>query len=450
MSKTIIPAMPEHENWTAEQWKAIWAKDQDVLVAAAAGSGKTAVLVNRIIQKVLSEEEPMDVDELLVVTFTNASAAEMRHRIGDALEKAIRSNPQSQHLRKQLSLINRASISTLHSFCLEVIRKYYYLTEIDPGFRIADSAEAELLRDEVLEELFEEQYGRSDNERFFRLVDAYTSDRNDDALQGMIRTLHDFSRAHPNPDEWLDRTVSMYELPEGSSIEDLPFYKTLLFDIGLKLQSVKDLLQQGMELTKVPGGPAPRAENFIADLEIAEGLIEASGQSWNSLYEKMNNWKFSTAKRCSGADFNKDLVDQAAKLRNKGKKILEDLKKELFIRKPEHYLQDIKDMKEYAETLVELVKEFDAKFSAEKTEKNLVDFSDLEHYCLDILTNEKNGEILKPSEAAEEYRKQFKEVLVDEYQDTNLVQESILNLVTSDGEYDGNLFMVGDVKQVRP
>ncbi|SFB96368.1 ATP-dependent helicase/nuclease subunit A [Bacillus sp. OV322] len=450
MSKTIIPAMPENENWTAEQWKAIWAKDQDVLVAAAAGSGKTAVLVNRIIQKVLSEEDPMDVDELLVVTFTNASAAEMRHRIGDALEKAIRSNPQSQHLRKQLSLINRASISTLHSFCLEVIRKYYYLTEIDPGFRIADSAEAELLRDEVLEELFEEQYGRSDNERFFRLVDAYTSDRNDDALQGMIRTLHDFSRAHPDPDEWLNRTVSMYELPEGSSIEDLPFYKTLLFDIGLKLQSVKDLLQQGMELTKVPGGPAPRAENFIADLEIAEGLIEASGQSWNSLYEKMNNWKFSTAKRCSGADFNKDLVDQAAKLRNKAKKILEDLKKELFIRKPEHYLQDIKDMKEYAETLVELVKEFDGKFSAEKTEKNLVDFSDLEHYCLDILTNEKSGEILKPSEAAEEYRKQFKEVLVDEYQDTNLVQESILNLVTSDGEYDGNLFMVGDVKQVRP
>ncbi|OIK14082.1 UvrD-helicase domain-containing protein [Bacillus sp. MUM 13] len=450
MSKTIIPAMPEHENWTAEQWKAIWAKDQDVLVAAAAGSGKTAVLVNRIIQKVLSEEDPMDVDELLVVTFTNASAAEMRHRIGDALEKAIRSNPQSQHLRKQLSLINRASISTLHSFCLEVIRKYYYLTEIDPGFRIADSAEAELLRDEVLEELFEEQYGRSDNERFFRLVDAYTSDRNDDALQGMIRTLHDFSRAHPDPGEWLNRTVSMYELPEGSSIEDLPFYKTLLFDIGLKLQSVKDLLQQGMELTKVPGGPAPRAENFIADLEIAEGLIEASGQSWNSLYEKMNNWKFSTAKRCSGADFNKDLVDQAAKLRNKAKKILEDLKKELFIRKPEHYLQDIKDMKEYAETLVELVKEFDGKFSAEKTEKNLVDFSDLEHYCLDILTDEKSGEILKPSEAAEEYRKQFKEVLVDEYQDTNLVQESILNLVTSDGEYDGNLFMVGDVKQVRP
>ncbi|WP_419883389.1 UvrD-helicase domain-containing protein [Peribacillus sp. B-H-3] len=450
MSKTIIPAMPEHENWTAEQWKAIWAKDQDVLVAAAAGSGKTAVLVNRIIQKVLSEEEPMDVDELLVVTFTNASAAEMRHRIGNALEKAIRSNPQSQHLRKQLSLINRASISTLHSFCLEVIRKYYYLTEIDPGFRIADSAEAELLRDEVLEELFEEQYGRSDNERFFRLVDAYTSDRNDDALQGMIRTLHDFSRAHPDPGEWLNRTVSMYELPEGSSIEDLPFYETLLFDIGLKLQSVKDLLQQGMELTKVPGGPAPRAENFIADLEIAEGLIEASGQSWNSLYEKMNNWKFSTAKRCSGADFNKDLVDQAAKLRNRAKKILEDLKKELFIRKPGHYLQDIKDMKEYAETLVELVKEFDSKFSAEKTEKNLVDFSDLEHYCLDILTDEKSGEILKPSEAAEEYRKQFKEVLVDEYQDTNLVQESILNLVTSDGEYDGNLFMVGDVKQVRP
>jgi ATP-dependent helicase/nuclease subunit A len=183
MSKTKIPALPGDVTWTEDQWKAIWAKDQDILVAAAAGSGKTAVLVNRIIQKVISEEDPIDVDELLVVTFTNASAAEMRHRVSEALEKAIDDNPHSQHLRKQLSLINRASISTLHSFCLEVIRKYYYLTDIDPGFRIADSTEIQLLRDEVMEELFEEQYGQSDNEEFFNLVDAFTSDRNDDALQ---------------------------------------------------------------------------------------------------------------------------------------------------------------------------------------------------------------------------------------------------------------------------
>ncbi len=165
MNKVSIPVKPSDVTWTDDQWKAIWAKGQDILVAAAAGSGKTAVLVERIIQKILSEEDRMDVDELLVVTFTNASAAEMRHRIGLALEKAIDKNPHSHHLRKQLSLLNRASISTLHSFCMEVIRKYYYLIDIDPGFRIADETEGDLLRDEVLDELFEEEYGQENNHR---------------------------------------------------------------------------------------------------------------------------------------------------------------------------------------------------------------------------------------------------------------------------------------------
>lgn len=447
MSKTMIPAKPADVTWTEDQWKAIWAKDQDILVAAAAGSGKTAVLVNRIIQKVLSEEEPMNVDELLVVTFTNASAAEMKHRIGEALEKAINENPHSQHLRKQLSLINRASISTLHSFCLEVIRKYYYLTEIDPGFRIADSTEADLLRDEVMEDLFEEHYSRSDNDLFFKLVDAYTSDRNDAALQTMVRSLHDFSRSHPNPDQWLDNLVGMYDVEEDARIEDLIFLKALTFDIELQIEAAKDLLQQAMDLTTVPGGPAPRAENFLEDLLIVERLSRANHKSWSKMYEEMQSWKFSTAKRCSGDDFNQDLVDLATKHRNKAKKILEALRSELFSRKPESFIRDIRELKNYAETLVMLVKQFDKRFFAAKAEKNLVDFSDLEHYCLDILTGEFTGDERVPSTAAKEYRNQFKEVLVDEYQDTNLVQESILKLVTVDGEDSGNMFMVGDVKQ---
>ncbi|RFU67565.1 helicase-exonuclease AddAB subunit AddA [Bacillus sp. V59.32b] len=447
MSKTMIPAKPADVTWTEDQWKAIWAKDQDILVAAAAGSGKTAVLVNRIIQKVLSEEEPMNVDELLVVTFTNASAAEMKHRIGEALEKAINENPHSQHLRKQLSLINRASISTLHSFCLEVIRKYYYLTEIDPGFRIADSTEAELLRDEVMEDLFEEHYSQSDNEPFFKLVDAYTSDRNDAALQIMVRSLHDFSRSHPTPDQWLDNLIGMYDVKEDARIEDLFFLDALTFDIELQLEAAKDLLQQAMDLTEVPGGPAPRAENYLDDLAIIERLYQANQQSWSKMYEEMQAWKFSTAKRCSGDDYNQDLVELATKHRNKAKKMLETLRSELFLRKPESFIREIRELKNYAETLVMLVKQFDERFFAAKAEKNLVDFSDLEHYCLDILTGEYAGSVRIPSIAAKEYRSLFKEVLVDEYQDTNLVQESILKLVTADGEDSGNMFMVGDVKQ---
>ncbi len=448
MSKTLIPEMPADVTWTKDQWKAIWAKDQDILVAAAAGSGKTAVLVNRMIQKVLSEEDPIDVDQLLVVTFTNASAAEMRHRISEALEKAISQNPSSQHLRKQLGLMNRASISTLHSFCLDVIRKYYYVTDIDPGFRIADSTEIELLRDEVMEELFEEQYGQSDNEAFFRLVDAFTNDRSDDDLQKMVRSLHDFSRSHPNPNQWLDEALAMYEVADDATIEALPFIQSLRFDIELQLDAAKDLLEQAYELTKVPGGPAPRAENYLADLQIVSKLSKACAASWNTLYEEIQNVTFKTAKRCTGDEYIKELVDEAAKYRDKAKKIINTtLKEELFTRKPESYLRDIRELKEYVETLVRLVKQFDERFFAVKEEKNLVDFSDLEHYCLAILTDEIVEGERKPSEAALEYRKQFKEVLVDEYQDINLVQESILRLVTADGENNGNLFMVGDVKQ---
>ncbi|PLS18793.1 helicase-exonuclease AddAB subunit AddA [Bacillus sp. M6-12] len=447
MSKTTIPQMPANLTWTEAQWKAIWAKEQDILVAAAAGSGKTAVLVNRIIQKILSQTNPIDVDQLLVVTFTNASAAEMRHRIAEALETAINENPHSQHLRKQLSLINRASISTLHSFCLEVIRKYYYLTDIDPGFRIADSTEGELLRDEVLEELFEEHYGQEENESFFKLVDAFSTDRSDSALQTMVRTLHDFSRSHPNPFQWLDDLVQMYELGEEASIDSLPFIQSLKFDISLQLEAAAELLNQVMELAKLPGGPAPRVQNYLEDLEIIHRLKVAGNISWDALYQQMQSWKISTAKRCSGDQYDKKLLDLATKLRNKAKKILENLKTELFSRRPESYLQDIREMKEFAKTLVSLVKQFDQEFSRVKAEKNLVDFSDLEHYCLDILTAEANGMERVPSSAAREYRKQFREVLVDEYQDTNHVQESILKLVTSDGEYTGNLFMVGDVKQ---
>ena len=446
MSKTIIPVKPDHVTWTEDQWKAIWAKDQDILVAAAAGSGKTAVLVTRIIEKILSEKEPINVDELLVVTFTNASAAEMKHRIGEALEKAISDNPKSQHLRKQVSLINRASISTLHSFCLEVIRKYYYLTDIDPGFRIADSTEAELLRDEVMEELLEEHYGQSDEE-FFRLVDAFTNDRNDAALSQIIRSLHNFSQSYPDPESWLHQAAAMYNIADDAEIEDLPFWEALKFDISMQLQSARDLLEQALELTKLPSGPAPRAENLLDDLLIVERLEKANAESWQKMYGSMQNWKLTTAKRCSGDTFDKELIELATKHRNKAKKILETVKSELFLRRPEHYLQDIRELKGYVETLVMLVNQFDARFKTAKAEKNIVDFSDLEHYCLAILTENVEGYNRTPSQAALEYRQQFKEVLVDEYQDVNFVQESILKLVTADGENTGNMFMVGDVKQ---
>ncbi|MEK3887430.1 helicase-exonuclease AddAB subunit AddA [Bacillus sp. FSL K6-3431] len=447
--KTVIPNKPDHVNWTDDQWKAIIAKDQDILVAAAAGSGKTAVLVERIIQKVLSEQDSLDVDQLLVVTFTNASAAEMRHRIGEALQKAIDVEPTSTHLRRQLSLLNSASISTLHSFCLEVVKKHYYMVDIDPGFRIADQTEADLLRDEVLDDLFEEEYGKEDNESFFQLVDTFTNDRNDDALQGLILKLFDFSRSHPNPYLWLEQLVTMYDVTESTEIESLPFMEALKFDVDLQISGAKDLLEEALAITKLPGGPAPRAENYIADLQVIERMEEAGVKGWNELYYLINGgWSFGRAKACRGDEYDKNLVKEADDFRKAAKSMLEKLSKELFSRSAESFLKDMQEMKPIILSLTEIVKVFTDKFALKKAEKGLVDFSDLEHLCLEVLvTKEAEPLELIPSEIALNYRNQFKEILVDEYQDTNMVQETILRLVSLDGEYDGNLFMVGDVKQ---
>ncbi|NRD78384.1 helicase-exonuclease AddAB subunit AddA [Bacillus sp. BRMEA1] len=448
MSKYVIPPKPEGVTWTDDQWKAIAAKDKDILVAAAAGSGKTAVLVERIIQKIISEEAPINVDELLVVTFTSASAAEMRHRIGEALEKAINANPSSRHLRKQLSLLNKASISTLHSFCMDVIRKYYYLIDVDPDFRIADDTEAQLIRDEVMDELFEDEYGKKDNEAFFKLVDSFTNDRSDAALMEIIQSVYDFSRSNPLPAQYLQSIVSMYNVSAIANIEELPFIQTLLFDIELQLTAAREMIERGLEITKLPEGPAPRAENFLDDLQVIDALISARQDSWKALYEGMQTWAFSRAKPVKKGQYDEELTAKAQKLRDKAKKKIQDIKEELFARRPESFLHDMEEMQPLIKSLVDLVEEFTKRFESIKREKGLVDYADLEHYCLEILTAEfsdENG--FRPSEAAIAYREHFKEVFVDEYQDTNMVQETVLMLITKDNEATGNLFMVGDVKQ---
>ena len=443
-----IPPKPANATWTEDQWKAIMAKNKNILVAAAAGSGKTAVLVERIIQKILSTDDPVNVDELLVVTFTSASAAEMRHRIGEALEAAIIQDPKSRNLRTQLSLLNKASISTLHSFCMEVIRKYYYLIDLDPGFRIADETEAQLLRDEVIDELFEEEYGKKDNEAFFTLVDTFTNDRSDADLQEIVRVIFDFARSNPMPDQYLQKIVSMYDVEAVTKLEELPFIDALLYDIELQLEASREMIKRALELTKLPGGPAPKADNFIADLQIIDTLILAKKDSWQTLYQAMQTWSFSRAKSVKGDEYDKALTEKAQKLRDQAKKKIQDLQDELFSRKPESFLQDMKNMRPIIQTLVQLVQSFSERFAVKKQEKGLVDYSDLEHYCLEILTSEssREGELL-PSDAALAYRSHFKEVFVDEYQDTNMVQETILKLVSKDSEQNGNLFMVGDVKQ---
>ncbi|MED0702558.1 MULTISPECIES: helicase-exonuclease AddAB subunit AddA [Aeribacillus] len=435
----------EKGQWTDEQWKAIVADGQDILVAAAAGSGKTAVLVERIIRKLTDNQHPVDVDRLLIVTFTNAAAAEMRSRIGEALAKALRNQPSSLHLRRQLTLLNKAQISTLHSFCLQVVRKFYYKIDIDPGFRIADETEMELLMEDCMDELLEEEYGMEHNELFFELVDKYTGDRSDDEIKKIIRSIYEFARSNPFPEKWLDEMVQMYDIEQAESYEDLPFFQYLRKDIAIQLSGIKDLLARALDITKLPGGPSPRAENLLDDMKQVENIINAS--SWQELAEQMRAFQPTRAKACRGEEYRKELIDEVTEMRKKATKEIEKLKNELFSRDIQNQLLDLKKMKRTMICLADLVKKFAVRLEAMKKEKGIVDFSDLEHYCLQILTEKDEKGNVVPSDAALFFKRQFQEVLVDEYQDTNLVQEAILKLVSKDHESEGNLFMVGDVKQ---
>lgn len=435
---------PIDSTWTDDQWKAIVTEGKDTLIAAAAGSGKTAVLVERIIRKVTSPNQPTDVDRLLIVTFTNAAAAEMKNRIGEALEKALANHPASQHLRKQLSLLNRASISTLHSFCMDVLKRYYYKIDIDPSFRILDQTEGELLREEVLDDLFEEQYSIENNDPFFDVVDRFSNDRNDLELQVLVKKLYDFSRSHPNPAKWLEEIKSDYQLKETTILEDLPWYKPIIQDILMNLLGSKELLQYALNITREPSGPAPYAENLEDDIKQIDKLIENLDE-WDKLHESINHFKLGRLKSCRGDEFDKTLQEQVKNLRDKVKKNINNLQEELFSRSGKSFLTDLRELEPVMDVLINLVKQFAKRFQGLKQEKGVVDFADLEHFCLEVLKAEgTEPEEFIRSEAAFDYQGQFDEILVDEYQDTNHVQETILRLIARPKE---NLFMVGDVKQ---
>lgn len=448
---TLSIPKPEGSTWTDDQWNAISVHGHSILVAAAAGSGKTAVLVERIIRRISDEKDPIDVDRLLVATFTQAAAAEMRHRISEALENALAANPDSDHLRRQLALIPKASITTLHSFCMEVIQRHYQLIGLDPGFRIANETESALLRQELLEELLEERYGdSSEDDPFWRLADAFSGDKSDDALFQLVQRLYDDSRSHPWPEHWLEESVGRFE--RCSVLEENPWLPGLRSYTRLELQGIAALLRDAVRTAEAPSGPEPYLANLNEDLTVIQSLLEAAdGPSWEKLYQAFQGAGFGKLKACKGDQYDKELQEQVKELRNEAKERLGDLKEELFTRTPEQYDEELRTMAPLMRTLADLVVEFGERYRKAKLDKGLVDFADLEHYCLRILSSDQSAPGSPvPSQAALEYREQFVEALLDEYQDTNRVQEAIVELIAR--EAPGNRFMVGDVKQsiVRP
>lgn len=441
----MIPK-PEGSTWTDDQWRAIVTEGSDVLVAAAAGSGKTAVLVERIIRKISADT---DVDRLLVATFTKAAAAEMKERIRIALEKALEASPSSEHLRRQLALLGRANITTLHSFCLDVIRRYYPLIGLDPGFRVANETESELLRIEVLDDLFEKRFADiRDGGAFLKLADRYGGEKGDEKLYHLTLQLYDFSRSQPWPEHWLRQTAAEFAVPDGEPLGSSKWAQSLQGDVRLALRGAAGSLRQALALCARPGGPEAYAVSLNEDLEAVEELLRTvEGEPWERWREAFQSrGGFGRLKTMRGDDRDKQLQEQAKALREQAKQIVASLADELFMRSSEEYLAEMREVAPLMSALAELVIDFGASYEAEKRAKGLLDFGDLEHFCLRILRDPASTpERTLPSPAALEYRNHFVEILLDEYQDTNRVQEAIVELIADPSP--GNRFMVGDVKQ---
>lgn len=439
---------PEGSFWSDDQWSAISESGEDILVAAAAGSGKTAVLVERIIRKIADPSQGFSVDRLLVATFTKAAAAEMKQRIREALERALEEQPGEEHLRKQLSLLGRASITTLHSFCMEVIRRYYQQIPLNPAFRILNENEAEIMRQELLEELFEEKYGEEDEGSTFReLVDWFSGERNDDAMHRLVQRLYDFSRSHSWPDHWLSEMASAFQVESVEALGHSAWVQSILRDAALALSGAAGLLRQGIHISMQPEGPAPYADTLKEDLVMVEELLSAAQvMPWERLPEVFQPATFGKLKPCKKDQTDPALQDQVKELREAAKKAVTDLKGSLFGRSAFAFWQELEQAAPLMQELSRLVSTFGERYRQAKQERGQVDFSDLEHYCLHILRHEDSTpELSMPSDAAMEYRSRFDEVLLDEYQDTNTVQEDIVKLISR--ENPGNRFMVGDVKQ---
>lgn len=418
--------------WTQAQQEAISLRHSNILVSAAAGSGKTAVLVERIKQLILGDR--IGLDQFLIVTFTNAAAGEMKEKLINAITKAIEEEPENgAFLRRQLDLAANANISTFHSFALEVIRRYFYLTDIEPDFKIGDEGTVEIMKWDVLDELFA-HFFESGEPEFPNFLNAYASDRSERSLKENLLKLYTTIQSIPHPLKWLSDSISAMNT-DRAGFQNSPLFSFIREDIISSVSAVLESFRKAGDLAENAGVESIYNKNQ-EDLQALEELDFMARQGdMDSIGTFLSSFKANTmrAKKEEKEDFDQ-IKDEVKNARDYGKKQLQALRERYFLQDIEVYLEDMKQVYPLACYLEKLLLEFDKRFRQAKQEKNIIDFNDIEHYALEILEHE---------EAAAEYREKFACIFVDEYQDSNVLQDTLINLI----KREDNLFLVGDIKQ---
>lgn len=427
--------------WTEEQQQVIDLRGRNLLVSAAAGSGKTAVLVERIVQKVLDRQHPVDIDRMLIVTFTKAAAAEMRERVSQAIDQRLEAEPDNSSLQRQATLVHNAQITTIDSFCLYVVRNYFQTVGLEPSFRIGDPGELQLLKADVAEEVMEQCY-QEKSEGFLRLADRYATAKSDEALVHFMTRLYDFSQSYPWPEEWLASLPEFYRLPDSEKLEEQEWMQGLIRYLGYTMADLKRQMEYARMLCCARDGPQMYLAAVEDDLVQLEQLCACG--SYGEYSSRLSSLRFTKLGVNRKYEGSKEKQEQVKSIRKTVKDALGKVQGAYFYQDLDQMLLDIRNILPDVEALAELTRVFTKAYQEKKEERNLLDFSDIEHYALNILVDARTRE---PTAAAKELREIYEEIMIDEYQDSNYVQETILKAVSREALGENNIFMVGDVKQ---
>lgn len=428
--------------WTSEQKKVIDLRDRDILVSAAAGSGKTAVLVERIVNRICVDNPPVDIDRMLVVTFTKAAAAEMRERVSRAIDSLKEQKPDDENLQRQSTLVHNALITTIDSFCLFVVQNNFAQLNLDPDFRIGDQAELKLMLKDALAQVFEDNYAREDNEEFINLIDTYSKGRNDSAVRQMVEDIYYKAGSSSWPRKWMNSLLRLYDIKSAKQLEDSEIIKEIVDYSRVLLEEAVQELTMAKDLASATPGLEKYALTLSEDIALFDGMADVTG--YVGMQEFLNKISFGRIAVIRKFDGDEKKKERVKSIRDATKKKVDGIKQKYFGMSIELMYEQLERQRPFVKELIRLSLEFYDAMEAVKTRKRVFDFSDIEHFALRILVDEQT---LEPTETAREFSKHFEEIMIDEYQDSNQVQEDILTAISREHQGVGNMFMVGDVKQ---